>query len=85
MYKILNITQIYHETRNKLIIYAVLCRNVAIFYQQKLASLFQVQEKIENVQEFKVKLFEWLFTDDSQIKIIWLHVVVVTEHGLLYF
>ena len=52
------ITGISDEKRNKLTIYAILCRNVTVLYGQQLASLFQVQEIIENVQEFKMKLFE---------------------------
>ena len=40
----LTITEISNETRNELTIYyAVLCRNITIFYRQELASLFQVQ------------------------------------------
>ena len=35
--------------------YAVLLPNVTIFYQHELASVFQ---KLENVQEFTVKLFK---------------------------
>ena len=41
--------------------------------------------KIENMQEFKMKLFEQLFTDDSHIKIVWLYVVVFTVSDLLHF
>ena len=40
--------------------------------------------KMENVQEFKVKLFKYLFTDCSHIKIVWLHVIVFTEHDLVH-
>ena len=39
-YKILIITRLSNEKANKLTIYAILCRNVTIFYRQKLASLF---------------------------------------------
>ena len=53
-------------------IYAILCRNVTIFYRQELVFLFQVQE-------LKVKLFVWLLTDDSHIKIFF------TKHGFLHF
>ena len=42
----LTITGASNETRNKLTIYAILSQNVTIFYQQELASLFQVQEKL---------------------------------------
>ena len=37
------ITGISNETSTLLTIYAILCRNVTIFYQQELASLRQVQ------------------------------------------
>ena len=37
------------------------------------------------MQEFKVKVFELLFTDDSHVKIVWLDVAVFTEHDLLHF
>ena len=37
------------------------------------------------MQEFKVKVFEFLFTDDSHVKIVWLDVAVFTEHDLLHF
>ena len=42
--------------------------------------------KIENVQEFKMKLFESLFiADDSHINIVWLHIIVFSEHDILHF
>ena len=41
--------------------------------------------KIENLKESTVKLFKWLFTDSSLIKIVWLHLVVFAEHDLLHF
>ena len=46
---------------------------------RKIGFFISSTGKIENVQEFKVKLFEWLFIDDSHIRIIWLHVIVFTE------
>ena len=49
----LTITEISNETRNKLTIYGVLCRNVTIFYRQELASLFQVQEKLKTCRNSK--------------------------------
>ena len=77
----LTITEISSDT-NKLPIYAVLCRNVTIFYRQELL-LYLYTGKIENVQELKVKLFDLLLTDCSHTKIIWLHAVVFKEHDLL--
>ena len=41
------ITGISYEKTNESAIYAILCRNVTIFDRQKLASLFQVQEKLK--------------------------------------
>ena len=52
-YKMLLNTEISDETRNELTIYATLCRNVTIFYRQKLASLFQVQEKLKKCRNSK--------------------------------
>ena len=46
-------TEISDETRNELTIHATLCRNVTIFYRQKLASLFQVQEKLKKCRNSK--------------------------------
>ena len=46
-YKMLIITGISNEKVNELIIYVILCRNVTIFYRQKLAFLFQMQEKLK--------------------------------------
>ena len=45
------ITGISNEKGNELTIYAILCRNVTIFYRQKLASLFQVQEKLKSCRD----------------------------------
>ena len=52
-YKMLTIIQISNETRNKLTIYSVLCRNVTIFYRQELVSLIQVQEKLKTCWNLK--------------------------------
>ena len=42
--------------------------------------------KIEKVQEFKMNFSSSCFiADDSDIKIIWLHVVDFTEHDILHF
>ena len=45
------------KSKELTIVYAKLCRNVAIFYRQELVSLFQVQEK-QSGREFKIKFFE---------------------------
>ena len=46
-YKALVITGISNKIRNKLTICAILCRNVTIFCQEELASIFQNQEKLK--------------------------------------
>ena len=50
------ITEISNEKTNELTIYGILCRNVTIFYQQKLAFLFQVQEKLKACRNLKLDL-----------------------------
>ena len=47
------ITVTSNETINELIIYAILCQNVTIFYRQKLTSLSQVQEKLTVCRQSK--------------------------------
>ena len=54
----LTITKISNERRNKLTIYTVLCRNVTIFTEKRTSFFIFSTGKIENMQEFKVKLFE---------------------------
>ena len=44
------IAGISNETRKELTIYAILCRNVTIFYLQNLVSLFQVHEILKNAK-----------------------------------
>ena len=44
--KIFTIIVISNDEPNEFTIYVKLCRNVTKFYQQELASLFQVQEKL---------------------------------------
>ena len=42
--------------------------------------------KIESVQEFKIKFLSSCFiADDNHVKTVWLHVVVFSEHDILYF
>ena len=76
------ITGISDKRRNELTIYGILCRNIL---PTRSSFFISIAGKIENVHEFKVKLFEQLFTDDSHIKIVWLNVVVFTEHDVLHF
>ena len=49
------ITGISDEATNELTIYAILCRNVTVFYRQQLASLFQVQEKLKACRNSRQK------------------------------
>ena len=81
----LNITGISNETRNKSTIYATLYQNVAIFYRQQLAFLFQVQVKLKECRNSKCNFSKsCLIADETHVKIARLHVVVFTEHGDLY-
>ena len=80
------ITGIYNEKTNELTIYAILCRNVTIFHQQKLASLFQVQEKLKACRNSKSNFSSSCFiADDSHVKIVWLYVVVSSKHDIFHF
>ena len=82
------ITEISNEARNELTIYGISCHIMSKCHNilpTRTCFFISSAGKIENVQEFKLKLFEYLFTDDSRIKIVWLYVVVLTEHDLLHF
>ena len=80
------ITRISNEKTNELTINGTLCRNVTTFYGQELASLFQVQEKSKACRSSKLKFSSsCLIADDSHVKIVWLHVVVFSEHDILHF
>ena len=86
LYKMLIITRTSNENTNELTIYGILCRNVKIFCRQKLASLFQVQEKLKACRISKLNFSSSCFiADDSHVKIVWLHVVVFSEHDILLF
>ena len=80
------ITVISNEKTNTLVIYGILCRNVTMFYRQEIASLFQVQEKLKACRISILNFSSSCSTaDDSYVKIVWLHVVVFSEHDILYF
>ena len=84
-YKTLNITWIYNEKTKELTIYAIFYQNVTIFYRQELASLFQKQEKLKPFGNSKWKFSSSCFiADDNHLKIVGLHVVVLTEHDILH-
>ena len=80
------VTGISNEKSNELTMYGILCRNVTIFYRQELASFFQVQEKLKGCRSLKLNFSSSCFiTDDSHVKIVWLRVVVFSEHDILHF
>ena len=82
------ITGISNEKKKKkeLTLYGILCRNVTIFYQQELASLFQVQEKLKAYRSSKLNFLSSCFIADySHVKIFWLHITVFSEHDILLF
>ena len=80
------ITGISNEKTNELTIYGILGQNVTIFYRQELASLFQVQEKLEACRNSKLNFSSSCFTiNDNHVKIVWLHIVVSSEHDILHF
>ena len=82
----LSITGTSNEKTNALTIYGILCRNVTIFYQQDLDSLFQVQEKLKVFRNPKLNFSSSCFNaDDNHEKTVWLHVVVFSEHDILHF
>ena len=55
-------------------------------YQEELVSLFQVQEKLKAYKFSKSNILKSCFvTDDSHVKIVWLHAVVFSEHDILHF
>ena len=85
LYKMLIITGISNEETNELTIYGKLGRNITIFYRQELASLFQVQEKLKACRSSKLNFSSSCFiADDSHIKIVWLNIVVFSEHDIAF-
>ena len=71
---------------NELTIYGILYLNVTIFYRQNLTSLFQVQEKLQACMNSKLNFLSSCFiVNDNHLKIVWLHVVVFSEHDILHF
>ena len=56
------------------------------FTDIKLASLFQVQEKLKACRDSKWNYSGSCFIEnDSHVNIVWLHVVVFGEHDILHF
>ena len=61
-------------------------KRITIFYRQELGSLFQMQEKLKVCRNSKLNFSSSCFiADDSHIKIVWLHAVVLSEYDILYF
>ena len=74
------------KKKKELTIYGILCLNVTIFYRQELISLFQVQENLKACRSSKLNFSSSCFiADDSHLKIMWLHIVVFSEHDILHF
>ena len=67
-YEMLIITEISNEKTNELTIFAMLCQNVTMFYRQKLASLFQVQEKMKSWRNSKRNISSSCFIADNSHK-----------------
>ena len=60
---------------DKWTIYAILYRNVIIFYRQKIASLFEVHEKLKACRNSKGNFLSSCFIgNESRAKIVWLRV-----------
>ena len=86
LYKTIIIKRISNESKNELTIYAILCRNVPIFYRQELAFLFKVKEKLKTYRNLKWNFSSSCFiTHDSHVKVLWLNVIVFTEYYILHF
>ena len=82
-YKMLIITETYNEKKPALTIYGILCRKITIFNRQELISS---EEKLKALRSSKLNFSSSYFiADDSQIKIVWLHVVVLRKHDILHF
>ena len=85
-YKMLIITWVSNEKTNELTVYGILCQNITMFYWQELVSLFQVQEKLIACRSSKLNFLSSCFNaEDSHVRIVWLHVVVFSERGILHF
>ena len=55
-----------------------------MFYRQKLAPLFP--EKLKACRNSKLNFSSSCFiAEDSNVKIVWLHVAVSSEHSILHF
>ena len=84
--KMLIVTRISNETTNKLTTYAILCWNDFVFNWQQLTSLIQAQKKLKACRNSKWNFSgSYFIVDDSHVKLVWLHVVNFTKHGILRF
>ena len=85
-YKMLIIKEISNKTTNELTIYGILCWNVTMFYRQELGSLFQGQEKLKAFRNSKLNFLSSCFIANyGHVKVVWVHVVVFSEHDILHF
>ena len=66
------ITEISNEITIELTTYAILCRNLILFYGREQAFLFQVQEKLKARRNSKLNFLSVCFIEyDSHIKMVW--------------
>ena len=85
-FKVWIITRTSNEKANELTKNAILCQNLAIFYRQKLAFLFQMQEKLKVHRSSELNFLRSSFIAyDSHVRIIWLHAVVFSRYDILHF
>ena len=86
LHEMVIIAGIFSEKTNKSIIYGALCRNVTIFYRQKLPFSFHLQENLKVCRSLKLNfLSNGFLADDIHVKIEWLHVAAFSEHDILHF
>ena len=85
-YKMLIITGISNDKTNELTIFGILCRNVTLFYQQELPSLFQVQGKLKTYKTSKLNLSSSCFiANGNHVKTVWPHIVVFSKYDFFHF
>ena len=83
-YKMLIITGISNENKWINHIWNIMSKRHNI-YRQELACMFQVQEKLKACKNSKLNFSSSCFTaNDNHEKIIWLHVVVFSQHDILH-
>lgn len=84
--KVLTITVISNEKLNQLVIYLKSCRNVTMFDQKELASLYQLQEKLRACRNSKQLFYSSHFiANDIHIKITCPFAVLFNAETIFYF